>query len=74
MVSAAGADFVMEVCFFAFAVSLNFELKSCVSQIVEASLLCSCSFASAVFLFHSLVLNLIYDEMSAWGFCTTCIG
>lgn len=40
MVSAAGADFVMEVCFFAFAVSLNFELKSCVSQIVEASFYC----------------------------------
>lgn len=45
-----------------FAVSLNLEFKSFVSQIVEASLLCSCSFASTVFLFHSLVLNRIYDE------------
>ena len=40
------------------------ELKSCVSQIVEASLLYSFSFASVVVLFHSLVLNLIYDEVS----------
>lgn len=71
---ATSADFLLgslSVCVYVF--SLNPGLKSYVSQIVESSLLCSFSSSSAVVLFHSLVLNLINDEVSACGPCTTFV-
>lgn len=62
------ADFLMGGLFLCVCVCIffNSELESYVPQIVEASLLHSFSFASTVVLFHSSVLNLIYDKVSAW--------